>query len=258
MKKITYFIAALATLAACIKPENTLDTPKEDLMLNHVSSLNVTSAPVVKTSTDGTLQVVWNAGDQIVVFSNKLEEDTEQGTPFTITGSGGTITATFSGETVDCAEYGIAVYPYNDTYHMLQKADGGTASTLLPQTQVYVPNSIPNNALVMASRFDPKEGRLTFTPLAAVIELKLYGEVSVSSIKLTAYQNESSTVKCMSGQTKINFDDAGVPSSHIHTNGSAAVTLNCETPVQLNSSKSNATSFFIVVHGDASSVRFFL
>ena len=257
MKKVTYFIAALAALVACNKAETALDTPKEDLFLNPVSSLTVTSAPVSKTSTDGSLQILWTAGDKIAVYSNK-RETAEVATPFTITGSGGASTATFSGETVDCAEYGIAVYPYvspeqnsDDKYR--QQLTSGPVYTWLLKEQHHVANSIPDESLVMASLFDPKEGKMTFTPLASVIEVKLYGTVSVQKIKVEEYATADAATmggKNLSGRVKITFDDSGVPTAE--ATESSFVEYICDTPVALNNSEANATSFFIVVAGNAS------
>ena len=56
MKKTFCFIVALAAVAACSKPKDNPNLP-DDIMLNPVSSLTVSSAPVSKTATDGSLQV---------------------------------------------------------------------------------------------------------------------------------------------------------------------------------------------------------
>lgn len=252
MKKSLYIIAAVAALAACNKteaPETFVGTP--------ISSLTVTSAPVSKTAMDGSHQILWTAGDQIAVYSNKREA-TEVASPFTITGSGGANTATFSGTTLECAEYGIAVYPYvspdqasDDKYR--QQLTSGPVYTWLLREQHHVANSIPDQSLVMASRFDPKEGKMTFTPLASVLEVKLYGTVSVKKIKVEEYATADATAmggKNLSGRVKITFDDSGVPSAE--ATESSFVEYICDTPVALNNSASEATSFFIVVAGSAS------
>lgn len=250
MKRILGLFAAFAALAACSKIDAGLNAP-QDPAFTAVSSLTVSSAPVTRTSTDGSLQIRWTAGDRIAVYGNKLEED-EVATPFTLTGEGGGTTGIFTGATVDCADLGIAVYPYEeslDKYRKLQKT--GVANTWIPKVQTYVPNSIPTNALVMASRFDPKAGDMTFTALASVLELKLYGDISVTGIKVEEYSSANTLGgKNLCGQTKITFDEAGVPTATaIET---SIVELVCEEPVALKPTAAEATSFNIVVSGTAS------
>ena len=259
MKKSIYFLAAVAVIAACSKtdaPEAVVDTP-ETFVGTPISSLTVSSAPVAKTSTDANLQVLWTAGDQIAVYGNKREAQ-EEATPFTITGSGGNNTATFTGDPVDCAEYGVAVYPYvtpkqnsDNEYRIMSKS--GVAYTWVSRDQYYVPNSIPDSSLVMASRFDPTAGSITFTPLASVLEVKLYGTVSIKKIKVEEYATADAASmggKNLSGKVKITFDENGVPTAT--ATQSSYVDYHCDTPVALNNSAAEATSFFIVVAGNAS------
>lgn len=259
MKKSFYFIAAIAVLAACNKtdaPETVVDAP-ETFVGTPISSLTVSSAPVTKTSTDGSLQVLWTAGDQIAVYGN-IPGVAEVATPFTITGSGGANTATFTGTTLDCAEYGIAVYPYvspdqaaDDKYR--QQATNGAVYTWLLREQHHVANSIPDQSLVMASRFDPTVGTMTFTALASVLEVKLYGTVSVKKIKVEEYATADAAAmagKNLSGRVKITYDEAnGVLTSE--ATESSYVDYICDTPVALSNSATEATSFFIVVAGNA-------
>lgn len=247
MKRFFCLLAVLAAAGACNKADWTGNTP----VGTPVSSLTVSSGPVTRTATDGSLQIRWTAGDQIAVYGNQLEED-EVATPFTITGEGGSSTATFAGNPVNCAEYGIAVYPYEeslDKYRKLQKT--GVANTWVPKVQTYVPNSIPDRAMVMASRFDAKEGAMTFTALASVLDIPLYGDISVTGIKVEEYSDATTMGgKNLCGQTKITFDEAGVPS--VTTSETSFVELVCETPVALNPTASGATSFKVVVSGTAS------
>ena len=262
MKKVFCFVAALAALAACGKTEIGL-TPSRELTLTPVSSLSVSSAPVTKTSIDGSLQVLWSAGDQIGVYANDLDalvagDKDELATPFTLTGTSGASTATFaisdpSVTELNCAEYGLAVYPFDESadekYRKLLNT--GVLCTLLPKTQTYVPDNIPNNALVMAARFDPKIGTMTFTPLASVLEIKLYGEVNVSQITFSEYSSETTAGgKNLCGMTKITFDASGVPTAN--TSETSTIVLNCASPVALDPDAANATSFYVVVSGNAS------
>ena len=252
MKKVIYIFAALAALVACNKAETDTKAPKDGLVLNPVSSLTVSSASVTKTSTNSSLQVLWTAGDKIAVYSNKLEA-TEIATPFTLTGAAGGTTATFTSETaLDCAEYGVAVYPYTENDDRNRRMlTGGDVYTWVPKTQHYVANSIPTDALVMASRFDPKVGEMTFTALASVLEVKLYGNISVTNIKVEEYSDATTLGgKNLCGRTKITFDDAGVPS--VISTETSTINLECDTPVALGASADNATSFFIVLGGNSS------
>ena len=257
MKKSFYFIAAIAVLAACNKtdaPETVVDAP-ETFVGTPISSLTVSSAPVSKTATDGTLQVLWTAGDQIAVYGYKSGKVAE---PFTITGSGGANTATFSGEAVDCVDYGVAVYPYvtpdqhsDDKYR--QMTTTGAVYTWVLREQHYVANSIPDESLVMASRFDPTVGTMTFTALASVLEVKLYGTVSIKKIKVEEYATADAASmggKNLSGRVKITFDENGVPTPE--ATESSYVDYICDTPVALSNSADAATSFFIVLAGNAS------
>ena len=245
MKKlIICLFAALALFCAC---EKTTPQVKEDV--HAVTSLTAVTAPATRTSTNSGLQVLWSAGDQIAVYGNN-GTDPETATPFTLSGEGGSATGTFTGNAVSCGSTAFAVYPYYENYQGLA---AGHITTFIPKTQTYVEGSIPEKAFVMAASFNPENGVMTFTPISAVLEIKLYGTASVKKIQIDEYASESSVGGKHLSQAQYLYFDGGTPKIYDSvTSGSSTVILDCPSAVSLGADAANATSFFIVVGANGS------
>lgn len=243
MKRIIYcFAAALVLLCAC---EEITPQGKEDARA--VTSLTAVTAPATRTSTDASLQVLWSAGDQIAVYGNN-GTDPETATAFTLSGEGGGTTGTFSaaeGTPVQCGSTGFAVYPYYSAYQGLA---AGHITTFIPKTQTYVAGSIPEKAFVMAASFDPASAQMSFAPMSAVLEIKLYGTASVTKIQVDEYQDATTLGGKHLSQAQYLYFSSGTPAVYNDvTGGSSTVTLNCPSPVSLGADAAQATSFFIVI-----------
>lgn len=241
MKKAWLILSAIAVLSACQKTAP--DVVDGSIGL---SSLTALTAPATRTSTNSSLQVLWSTGDQIAVYGNTA--DPENATPFTLSGEGGGTTGTFTGETVACGDLAYAVYPYYDNY---QGLSAGHITTFIPKTQTYVEGSIPEKSFVMAASFNPQDGKMTFAPISAVLEIRLFGSVAVEKILVEEYADATTVGGKHLTQAQYIYFDNGVPKVYdSNTSGSSSVTLTCPTPVTLGENAAQATSFFIVVGGN--------
>lgn len=241
MKKAWLILSAFAVLSACQKTAP--DVVDGSIGL---SSLTALTAPATRTSTNSSLQVLWSTGDQIAVYGNTA--DPENATPFTLSGEGGGTTGTFTGETVACGDLAYAVYPYYDNY---QGLSAGHITTFIPKTQTYVEGSIPEKSFVMAASFNPQDGKMTFAPISAVLEIRLFGSVAVEKILVEEYADATTVGGKHLTQAQYIYFDNGVPKVYdSNTSGSSNVTLTCPTPVTLGENAAQATSFFIVVGGN--------
>jgi hypothetical protein len=88
-----------------------------------------------------------------------------------------------------------------------------------------------------------EDNNLLFKNVGGYLVLKFYGEgVSVSSIKL-----EGNNGELLSGKATVTHAVEGVPSVTMATDAGTSITLNCPTPVELGTTKEDATLFWLVV-----------
>ncbi|MBO4433911.1 MAG: leucine-rich repeat protein [Bacteroidales bacterium] len=187
----------------------------------------VTEAPGTKTTLaedGGVYHVLWADGDQIKV-NGYVETIATAGQP---AGYGpGYDKAQFTGSNPiqnNVSPRYRAIYPSSATDQYF--------NFILPAEQPYVADGIA--AFPMYAESDDLS--FAFKNLCGIIQIKLKGEKSVSSISLA---DKGADPKPMSGRFNV-VSDAAVPTSG--TNGTALI---CATPVALNTS--DFTSFFITV-----------
>ena len=231
MKKLLLF-AAVAALAvfSCTKEQNVEDQPVpqqeiEEQEPETVVFTAVTEATKTTLSEDGSIyHVLWSAGDQIKV-NGYVETIATEGQP---AGYGpGYNKAQFTGSKPiqnNVSPRYKAIYPSSATDQYF--------NFILPAEQPYVADGI--DAFPMYAESDDLS--FSFKNLCGIIQIKLKGEKSVSSISLA---DKGSDPKPMSGRFNV-VADAAVPTTG--TNGTALI---CATPVALNTS--TFTSFFITV-----------
>lgn len=235
MKKI-FLLAAVAAFAvfSCTKEQNIEEPPvpqeKQEVIVEPAETVVITAkTETAETKTtlsedSGVYHVLWSAGDQIKV-NGYVETLATEDQP---AGYGpGYDKAQFTGNKPipnNVSPRYRAIYPASATDQYF--------NFVLPAEQPYVAGGIA--AFPMYAESD--ELSFSFKNLCGIIQIKLKGEKSVSSISLA---DKGSDPKPMSGRFNV-VSDAAVPNSG--TNGTALI---CATPVALNTS--TFTSFFITV-----------
>lgn len=231
MKKVFLFAAVAAfAVFSCAKEQNVEEPPvpeqePEEVVPETVVFTAVTEATKTTLSEDGDIyHVLWSADDQIKV-NGYVQTIATEGQP---AGYGpGFDKAQFSGSKPiqnNVSPRYKAIYPASATDQYF--------NFVLPAEQPYVAGGIA--AFPMYAESD--ELSFSFKNLCGIIQIKLKGEKSVSSISLA---DKGADPKPMSGRFNV-VADAAVPISG--TNGTALI---CATPVALNTSA--FTSFFITV-----------
>lgn len=247
-KRMILFAAAALALAGCAKTEMAVTSGEDASPVVRQMTLSARAGEMTKTSSNASRAILWSDSDQIAVYPSV--EGTASATPFSIASGVGSSSGTFTGDQVDCAETACAVYPYSTKYYGM---DDGIITAGVPKNQTYVAGSIPNNAMVMASVFDPADGEMTFTPISAVIELNLYGTAKIEEIQIDEYSSATTLGgKNLSQAQFIKFEN-NVPTlmSTGGSGGSSTVILECPTAVSLGADAANATPFMVVVGGNA-------
>ena len=235
MKKI-FLLAAVAAFAvfSCTKEQNIEESPvpqeEQEVIVEPAETVVITAkTETAETKTtlsedSGVYHVLWAAGDQIKV-NGYVETLATEDQP---AGYGpGYDKAQFTGNKPipnNVSPRYRAIYPSSATDQYF--------NFILPAEQPYVADGIA--AFPMYAESD--ELSFSFKNLCGIIQIKLKGDKSVSSISLA---DKGSDPKPMSGRFNV-VSDAAVPTTG--TNGTA---LLCATPVALNTS--DFTSFFITV-----------
>ena len=229
MKKLLLFAAVAAfAVFSCTKEQNVEEQPVPQQEPDEPETVVITAtteATKTTLSADGDVyHVLWSAGDQIKV-NGYVETIATEGQP---AGYGpGYNKAQFTGSKPiqnNVSPRYRAIYPSSATDQYF--------NFILPAEQPYVADGI--DAFPMYAESDDLS--FSFKNLCGIIQIKLKGEKSVSSISLA---DKGSDPKPMSGRFNV-VADAAVPTTG--TNGTALI---CATPVALNTS--TFTSFFITV-----------
>lgn len=212
-----------------------------------------------KTSMTETNRVVWNAGDELMIFQGYTLGDrykvsdasagTSNGTFSIVKGEGGVKDGDYVAGTE--LSRNVAVYPYSEDLvidNVLDEDTGKPIAYLLegieiPAVQYYQENSFANGAFPMvAVTVDKPDRRLKFNNAAGALKLKLKGIDKVKSIKVEGNNGEK-----LSGKASVTawFEDGKKPTLEMAEDAGTAVTLDCGEGVQL--SLTEATSFVIAL-----------
>ncbi|MBR3527775.1 MAG: hypothetical protein IKN88_08405 [Bacteroidales bacterium] len=227
---------------AAIEKENLVSEQKENMMVFHASLEQPGSA--TKTSLNGT-NVVWNEGDQILIFSNT----NVNGTVFTLkAGDGGKVSGEFEGtDNLGAGPY-YAIYPASVSETLSIPFSPGATPAInaeVTANQKYSANSFGNGANVAVATATDKN--LSFKNVFGAISFTLKGSASISKINI--YTRESDI---LNGSLQITDIDTTDPVGTV----SAAVkdinlykSLSCGTGVALNDT--DGVTFYIVVPAGA-------
>ena len=250
-KYILIFFAVLSAVLSCAK----VDESQLEGDNSTVEKVEMTFKAVIekevdtKTVLDGNLgdnlrKVLWQPGDAIGVtfrtFGDSWDPRYAEVSKFTSTLSSESETTEFDGRIVpDQMGYLYkAFYPYTETL----KDSSNVFIFNMPAEQKYVKNSFdPNVAPMVASA---KGGdTFKFRNLFGVLAIQLKGEEIIKSVTFSG--NDSSNNKFfVAGNFRVD-PYAEEPKAEFYNSGISSVTLNCETPVQLD--PTTATAFYLVL-----------
>lgn len=257
MKKITLIMAMAAMFAACQQEELAPDLPEASAD-DYVATVEDFGA-ATKTSMSETNRIVWNAGDELMIFQGYTLGDrykvsdasagTSNGTFSIVRGEDGRTDGDFIAGTE--LSRNVAVYPFSEDIVIDNLIDGDTDEVLaytlegieIPAVQTYVENSFANGAFPMvAVTVDKPDHRLKFNNVAGALKLRLKGSDKIKSIKVEGNNDEK-----LSGKATVTawFEDGKKPTLEMASDAGTSVTLDCGDGVQL--SITEATSFVIAL-----------
>ena len=238
MKKISIFLAAALTLAACQKNE-TPSTSNEGATL--YATIEETAS--TKTYMDANNNIRWSEGDQVVAFMK-----TSLGLKYQIRNeyvgkTSGYFSKVSSGSSDLGAgiewEHNIVYYPYSEAIEAEKTGSNYALSVILPSEQNYAAASFGNGAMAMVAVSEDSD--ITFKNILGGMKLQLKGTQKVASITLEGKNNE----KLSGAATVTAYTDETKPAITMAQSASTSVTLDCGSGVQLN--ESSATEFIIAL-----------
>ena len=197
------------------------------------------SEPDTKVYVNEKIKLLWDADDRISLFNN-----TTLNQQYKFKGA----TGDNSGEFEDMSTgfgtgtempFICAVYPYQSS----TKIDNNFVIKLMfPANQTYRDNSFGPGANMMVSITE--EDPLMFKNVGGYLVLKFYGQdISVSSITLEGRNGEY-----LSGEATSKLDVGAIPEFTFNeSKAESSITLTCDNPVALGTSKETATVFWMVV-----------
>lgn len=237
MKK-RYLLYSLTCLLAVSCTVQEFDTPTSPFAPNgseddvFYANLESYSSPDTRVSVDESIQLYWDAADQISIFNRNSQNQS-----YKFSGETGDKSGTFTRDSDPVeAENNLgaiyAVYPYQETTSI---SEAGVISLTFPSVQTYKEGSFGPGANMMVSTTD--DNFLSFKNLGGYLVLKFTGSGSIKSIKLEGNNGEP-----LSGKATVTSGTE--PVINMTSTAGTSITLNCETPVELGDTP---TVFWMVV-----------
>ncbi|MBQ6291997.1 MAG: CotH kinase family protein [Bacteroidales bacterium] len=230
------FICLLA-VSCTVQETETFVTPQPKDMVFYASLES--SEPDTKVFLDKLIKILWDVNDQISIFNKSTlnqqfmfdgEEPANSGTFHWIDNG-------YFGAGNDL-DYICAVYPYQESTTI---SNSGVLTLTLPEEQTYREESFGPGANTMVSVTD--DNLLRFKNVGGYLALKFYGEdVSVSSIRLIGNNGE-----LLSGEATVDLPFDTAPEIEMASTAGKTILLNCEEPVELGTTRDDATIFWMVV-----------
>lgn len=237
------FILSLAAIlfSACQQVELPNETATQDT--NDIVYAAIEDTADTKTSLDGE-KVVWNSGDEIVVFKGKTLP-----LKYIVSASSVGTTEGYFKKDADyellgpssAISHNVAFYPFAE---ITCKAEGQSCileNISLPSVQTYVPDSFgPNSFPMMAVSADTDDVDFRFKNLCGALKLQLQGEGIIKSITIKGNSDE-----ILAGPASVTMSRGEEPSISLASDGLKEVTLDCSEGVSLNAD--TPTSFLIAL-----------
>ena len=240
MKRLIFgFLAVSAMLCGCQKND-----VREHVQDCEVFQATIEDVASTRTVMDADNNILWSAGDQIVVFKM-----VSLGMKYQITEeSVGKTSARFVKNSNDGSDdfyagtewdHNVAYYPYSDAVEAEKSGSDYTLNVTLPSDQTYAPDSFGNGAMAMVAVSE--DNNFTFRNVLGGMKLQLKGTQAVTSIVLEGKNSE----KLSGAATVTAYTDETKPAITMSDGASTSVTLDCGSGVQLN--ESTATEFIIAL-----------
>ena len=200
--------------------------------------LESNSEPDTRVYVDEKIKLFWDADDRISLFNESTWNQ-----QYKFKGSTGDKAGEFdhvsdpfgTGNDVD---YICAVYPYQETTKL---SNDDVLKLVFPAEQTYREGSFGPGANIMVSV--TKENPLMFKNACGYLVLKFYGkDVSVSSVTLEGRNEEP-----LAGKATWEPAIGAIPDFTFASTAGNSITLSCDKPVELGTSKETATVFWMVV-----------
>ena len=242
MKKIIGLICfATLLLSGCAVKE--LDNPQNivgDFPIFY-ASFGDAADETTKTYVDEETSLRWTKDDRLSIFvgntfNREYKYDGETGA------NNGSFSAITSPEFIaaEPLDANYAIYPYNASNEM---SEDGSMSIILPSVQKYAQNSFGLGANTMVAATENKEDNfLQFKNLCGYVVVKLYGEGTVTSIKLEGNDGEK-----ISGKADVQAAFGTLPSVTMSEEATTSITLDCGDGVILGTTAETATEFWLCV-----------
>lgn len=202
------------------------------------ASLNSDFSQDTRVYLDENIKILWDENDRISIFNKSTLNQ-----QFMFMGETGDNSGYFNRVSTPSGTgrslgFICAVYPYSSATTI---SNTGVLSLTLPAEQTYREESFGPGANIMVSATD--NNLLDFNNVGGYLALKFYGDgVSVSSIKLEGNNGER-----LSGKATVTASVGKDPTITMSSTAGTSITLNCEKPVQLGTTKEDATIFWMVV-----------
>ena len=238
MKKGVSLLSLIGLLfASCSVQE--MDNPSAASLGDDVfyASLESDSTPDTKVYIDENIKILWDEEDLISIFNK-----TTLNQQFMFAGETGDNAGFFNSVSSPSGNgsplgYICAVYPYLSSTSM---SSSGVLTLTLPAEQPYREGTFGLGANTMVSATETNT--LDFKNVGGYLALKFYGEdVKVASIKLEGNNGER-----LSGKATVKPSVGANPNITMSSTAGTSITLKCAEPVQVGTTKENATIFWMV------------
>ncbi len=201
------------------------------------ASVESNSTPDTKVYIDEDIKILWDEEDLISIFNK-----TTLNQKFMFAGETGDNAGFFNrisspSGTGSPLGYICAVYPYLSSTAM---SSSGILTLTLPAEQSYREGTFGPGANTMVSATETNT--LDFKNVGGYLALKFYGDdVKVASIKLEGNNGER-----LSGKATVRPSVGASPNITMSSTAGTSITLKCEEPVQVGTTKEDATIFWMV------------
>ena len=239
MKKGVFLQSLIGLLVMSCSVQE-LDTPSAAPSEDDVfyASLESASGPDTKVYIDENIKILWDEDDRVSIFNK-----TTLNQQFKFAGETGDNSGFFSRVSAPSGTgsplgYVCAVYPYQSSTSM---SSSGVLSLTLPAVQPYREDTFGLGANTMVSATETNT--LNFKNVGGYLALKFYGDdVTIASIKLEGNNGER-----LSGKATVRPSVGADPNITMSSTAGTSITLNCENPVDVGTTKEDATIFWMVV-----------